>query len=436
MQRTRNSAQVHRPRLLAAAALVASAALVVSACGGGSGGSAGTAGTEPATGGEPASSALTVWATDDRIAALQDVAARFTADTGTEVVFVEKDWESLRDDFMSQVPLGEGPDVMASGGADWVTQFAENGVAAPVELGDKAEAFTESSLAAFLVDGTVYGVPYGTENVGLVRNVALAPEAPETWDDLLTTGNALVAEGAAAYPILIQQDPTVGDPFHLYGLQSSFGSTVFVQDADGQWDGAQLNLGGEDGDRFAQWLAQMGQEGVLRSTITYDIATEAFANGEAPYMVTGPWAIVGFQDAGLDLAVSEIPSAGGLPSQVFLGVQGYVVSSKSANPISANNFVVNYIGDVETQLELYKAEGRPPALIEALEQEEVASDPISSGFAEAGINGVSAPPFPTMDFIWPAWGAAQLAILNGQGDPVEVWQTMVANLTDKVAQAQ
>jgi len=404
-------------------AALAAVGLVLTGCSAGDPGE-----TQPTESGDE----IVVWATDDRITALQETAAKFTEDTGTKVVFVEKSYEDLRDDFMTQVPTGEGPDVMASAGGDWVNQFAENGVAAPIELGEKTAAFTPAALASFTVNGQPYGVPSSTENIGLVRNTALAPDAPTSWDDMMETGKALVAEGKAKYPIIIQQDPTVGDPYHLYPLQSSFGSHVFGTDADGAYVESDLSLGGAEGEAFATFLGELGSEGIIRSTISYDIAMEAFQNGESPFIITGPWATPGFTEAGLDVAVGPIPSAGGEVSQVFLDVQGWVVSAKSDNPLSANNFVVNYIGDKDVQISIFQAGGRPPALIEALEDPIVADDPIVSGFAEAGENGEPGPSFPWMETVWSDWGAAQIAIIEGKGDPVEIWDTMVTNLKEKI----
>ncbi|MEK8228608.1 extracellular solute-binding protein [Oerskovia sp. M15] len=55
----------------------------------------------------------------------------------------------------------------------------------PLELGDKASEFEEVSIQAFTQDGQVYGLPYAIENIALIRNTALAPAAPATWDDAL-----------------------------------------------------------------------------------------------------------------------------------------------------------------------------------------------------------------------------------------------------------
>ena len=43
----------------------------------------------------------------------------------------------------------------------------------------------EVALDAFSYEGSVHGLPYAMEAIGLFRNVDLVPDAPDTLDDLL-----------------------------------------------------------------------------------------------------------------------------------------------------------------------------------------------------------------------------------------------------------
>ncbi|MGV2549675.1 maltose ABC transporter substrate-binding protein, partial [Bacillus licheniformis] len=93
-----------------------------------------------------------------------------------------------------------------------------------------------------------------------------------------------------------------------YPLQTSFGAPVFEQNDDGSYNST-LTMGGANGEAFATWLAEQGAAGTIDTAITYDIALEAFKNGESPFIIGGPWMLDSFSD--LDLAVRAIPSAGG-----------------------------------------------------------------------------------------------------------------------------
>lgn len=118
-------------------------------------------------------STLTLWVDTQRAPALKTVAAQFKKDTGVTVKLVVKDFATVDQDFISQVPTGKGPDMIVSP-HDKLGAYVKNGVVAPLELGDKSGNFAKVAIQAVTYAGTVYGLPYSIENVALLRNTALA----------------------------------------------------------------------------------------------------------------------------------------------------------------------------------------------------------------------------------------------------------------------
>ncbi len=373
--------------------------------------------TTAAAEGDAAGGGLTVWVDETRQAAVESAAVAFEEETGTDVELVLKNFEDIRADFLAQVPTGEGPDITV-GAHDWLGEMTANGVVAPIELGDKAGEFETVSVEAFTQDGQVYGLPYAVENIALIRNTALAPEAPATWDEAVAAGQA----AGTQYPILIQMGEE-GDPYTMYPLQNSFGAPVFTQNEDGTYS-PELALGGEGGNAFAQWLATQGQSKVLDTAVTYDIAVEAFKNGQSPFIIGGPWMIESFE--GLELAVDPIPSAGPEPARPFVGVQGFYVNAQSDNALLANDFLVNFMSTEEAQLALYEAGNRPPALIAAADA--ASADPITAGFRAVGQDAVPMPSIPEMGSVWAFWGVTEAGIVSGAQEPVAAWEKMVADI--------
>ena len=157
--------RVNHRGALAFGALVTGGALVLAGCSGG-GGDAG----EGESGGSD--SALTVWVDADRARALESVAADFEEDRGIAVDLAVKEYEDIQQDFTTQVPTGEGPDITI-GGHDWTGAFVQDGVVAPVELGDKAAEFEEVAVQAVTYNGNTYGLPYAIENIAMLRNADL-----------------------------------------------------------------------------------------------------------------------------------------------------------------------------------------------------------------------------------------------------------------------
>ncbi len=364
---------------------------------------------------------LTVWVDETRLAATKTAAAAFEAATKAKVTLVKKNFADIQSDFTTQVPLGKGPDVTI-GAHDWLGNLIQNGVVAPIELGDKAAEFTPVALQAFSSNGQVYGVPYAIENIALIRNTKLAATAPATWDDAVAAGK----KAGTKYPILLHLGAT-GDPYHMYPLQTSFGAPVFKQNADGSYT-SELALGGEGGEKFATWLAAQGKAGTLSTSITYDIAVDAFAKGKSPFLIGGPWTLDKFKD--LDLAIDPIPSAGGEKAVPFVGVQGFFISAQSKNSIVANDFLTNYIATTDVQYAMYEAGLRTPALKSAAEK--AASDPLVAGFSAVAADGAPMPSIPEMAAVWTFWGVTEANIVTGKQQAVAGWQKMVSDIEAKI----
>ncbi|MCA0251098.1 MAG: maltose ABC transporter substrate-binding protein [Actinobacteria bacterium] len=406
---------------------IAASLVALTACGGGPAATT-PAPTEPATS-APTTQAptdytgaeLTIWVDETRKDAVESAGKVFTEATNAQVKIVQKNYEDIQSDFTTQVPLGKGPDITI-GAHDWLGNLIQNGVVAPIEMGDKAAEFEPVALSAFSQDGQLYGVPYAIENIGLIRNTELAAEAPATWDDALAAGKA----AGTKYPILIQVGET-GDPYTMYPLQNSFGAPVFKQNPDGSYT-SELAMGGAQGEAFATWLAEQGKAGTIDTAITYDIAVSSFAKGDSPFIIGGPWMIDSFKD--LKLAIDPIPSAGGQTASPFVGVQGFYVSAQSQNAIVANDFLTNYIATTDVQYALYEVGNRTPALTSAAEK--AASDPLAAGFATVASTAVPMPSIPEMAAVWTFWGVTQANIVSGKQEPVEGWQKMISDIEGQI----
>ncbi|WP_212753921.1 sugar ABC transporter substrate-binding protein [Nakamurella aerolata] len=393
---------------------------------------AGSAADTAAGGGAVAGSGatITVWADELRAKPLTDIAKKFEADTGAKVVIQQKDFGKITNDFIAQAPTGKGPDIIVTA-HDGLGKMVQNGVVAPLELGDKASQFQDVTIKAMTYNGKVYGLPYAVENIALVRNTALAPDKPKDFDDAVATGQKLVKDGKAKFPFLVQQDAKGGDPYHMYPFQTSFGAPVFASTPDGGFDPKKLTMNSPEGVKFAQWLAKQGKAGVFKGTISQDIAKDAFAKGQSPYIVTGPWNAPDFEKAGIKFTIEDVPSAGGQPAKPFVGVQGFFVSAKSKNALLANSFVLDYLSTEQVQLDLYKSGGRAPALKSAFDK--IKSDPVVAQFGAVGAKGTPQPNIPAMDAVWSDWGTTELAIIQGKGDPKALWDKMCASIESKIA---
>ncbi|MBP2437033.1 sugar ABC transporter substrate-binding protein [Microbacterium amylolyticum] len=367
-----------------------------------------------------ASAALTVWVDAERLDALQDAADAYSESTGVTVNLVGKDTADIKDDFIQQVPTGEGPDI-AMGAHDWLGELATNGVVAPLELGESAGDYLPVAIDAATYDGTVYLLPYAVENIAVLRNQELVPERPTDFDDMIAKGEAAGLDR----PFVVEQGAE-GNPYHLYPFQTAFGAPVFGTD-DAGYNADDLQLGNAGGEEFAEWLSSQGRggSGVFNTDIDGDLAKQSFLDGTSAFWLTGPWNVGSAVDAGIDVAIDTVPSPTGDAASPFAGVKGFIVSSESNNKVAATDFLVNYIGTEDAQVALYESGQILPALESAAET--ASADPIIAGFAEVGLEAVPMPAIPAMGAVWEFWGVAQAEIING-ADPVERWQKLATDV--------
>ncbi|WP_167137151.1 maltose ABC transporter substrate-binding protein [Diaminobutyricimonas sp. TR449] len=402
--------KVNSRSILTAGALATSAALLLAGCAGGSSDNAS----------DDAASTLTVWVDAERVDALKDAAAAYTDKTGVKVELVSKDNADIKDDFIQQVPTGKGPDI-TMGAHDWLGELSTNGVVAPLELGDSAADYLPVAIDAATYEGTVYMLPYAVENIAVLRNADLVPEAATSFDDMIAKGTAAGLD----QPFVVEQGAE-GNPYHLYPFQTAFGAPVFGSNDEG-YDPTDLQIGNAGGEQFAAWLASQGKNGtgVFNTDIDGAIAKQNFIDGKSAFWLTGPWNVGAAIDAGINVAIDTVPSPTAEPAQPFAGVKGFFVSSESKNKVAANDFLVNYLGTEDVQLALFESGNVLPALSAAAES--ASSDPIIEGFAAVGAEAVPMPAIPAMGAVWQYWGIAHAEVING-ADPAATWQKLAADV--------
>ncbi|MCW2641961.1 MAG: extracellular solute-binding protein family 1 [Dactylosporangium sp.] len=377
------------------------------------------------------SGTLVIWADDKRTAALKPFAEQFGKENGVtvQVQAVSKD---LQTNFVTASQSGNAPDVVV-GAHDWIGNLVQNAAIDPVQLSAaQKSAFAAQAVKGVTFNDQLYGVPYAIENLALIRNTALAPDAPATIEDLVTAGKKLKAEGKVSEIMSLQVGQN-GDAYHAYPLYSSAGGYLFGTKPNGDYDPKDLGITKPESQAAFAKIAALGEkgEGALKRSIGSDNAIATFTGGKAAFLVSGPWAITDIKKAGLKYDVTPVPGfAGGKPASAFVGVQAFYVASKGKNKTVAQEFVANYVTKTDLAKALYDAEPRPPALTAALDAVK-ASDPDLQKFLDAGKNGAILPAIPEMASIWDPFGKAEAAVIGGADVP-STWQAAAKAIGDKI----
>lgn len=368
--------------------------------------------TEPPM--EEPTAELLIWADDTRAPALEPLVADFKGGYGVEVTVQQVGFQDIREQVKVAGPAGEGPDIFI-GAHDWLGELVVNGLVASIDLGDKRDRFLDAAVNAFNYDGTLYGVPYATENVAFVYNPELVPEPPQTWDAVKALSAQLVEAGEAKSPYTIQTN----DPYHFFPIMTAFGGYVFGRTEDGSYDPSDVGIDSEGSIAAAKWLAGMVEVGYIEPGVDYDVLHTLFEQGDAAMIITGPWALPRIRESGIPYAVTKIPAGPAGPARPFLGVQGFMVSAFSDNQLLAETFLLEFVATEETMQRIFEVDPRPSAFLPVREKIE---DPDIAGFAEAGVNGMPMPAIPEMSAVWTAWGDAIELIITGQASAEEAFK--------------
>jgi len=376
--------------------------------------------TAPPTAPPRGTADLVIWTDDTRQPVIEEIATTFAEEQGIEIAVQELEFGQIREQLSLAAPGGDGPDIVI-GAHDWLGELVTNGVLEPLDLSGLADQFQDVAVDAFTYEGQTYGLPYAVENVALVRNTDIVPDAPATFEEMVQIATDFKAEHAddPTYQGLALQVGPEGDGYHYQPILSAFGGYIFAQNEDGTFNPDDLGLDSPGAIDAATFLSDEAQAGLLSADTTYDVMIDSFGSGKAAFAITGPWALTqednGFQATGVPYAVSPIPAReGGEAPQVFVGAQGFMISSFSEQKDLATSFVLDFMSQESTQLALFEAGGRPPALTSAYDQ--VSSDPDVAGFGESGAAGIPLPAIPEMSNVWTSLGLAQVNVLRGE-DP-------------------
>jgi arabinogalactan oligomer/maltooligosaccharide transport system substrate-binding protein len=428
-------------RAFGAVAVSGVAALALSACGGSSPTSTETAAatTATTTTAAPATTTtaapvrdasvdLVIWTDNDRAAAIKKYADLFGQEQGIKVaVQVAPD---VRANFKDATNAGKGPDVIV-GAHDWLGELVQNNAVSPIAVPATTQAqFAEDAMAATKFNGQIYGVPYAVENIGIVRNTALAPDAPKTYEEMVTKGQALVKAGKAD-GVVVQEVGKTGNAYYTYPYLKAFGGGIFDQKPNGDYDPNKVIVNNAGSIKGAQQLEKLGQAKILTTNVDGTNADALFDSGKYPYYVTGPWAIDKAKKANIKYAISPLPTIAGGQMEPFLGVQMFYVSSKAKNKAFAEEFVLKYVPNKQLQIDLFNIGNRPPALTEAYREVAASNDDVKAWF-EAGQGALPMPNIPAMNAVWGPLGQAGADVISQKTPPKERFDAAAKEITANI----
>jgi arabinogalactan oligomer/maltooligosaccharide transport system substrate-binding protein len=372
---------------------------------------------------------LSIWSGDDIARALEKFQRDFHGAFGVTVTFtINNDLTSLRETFMTHGQLGDDVDVLV-GPHDWLGALVDGGAITPAVISNEHRAtFLEWTIEAMSLHETLYGIPATMDTVVLIRNTDLAPDAPETFDDVLAVGESLKARGAVSEILAVPMGPE-GDPYHMWPIFTGGGGWLFRRSDNGALDPEVVGFDTPESVLALARIGALGESGtgVLRREIDRVAANQLFIEGRVPFILGMYNTIATARQKGVPVAVSTVPGfRDGIASMPFVTVSGFYFASSGKNRMIAQELIPDYLTRPDVMAQLSAQMSAPVARRSASKT----TDPAIEALSRACAAGTPMPAFPEMTAIWHLLAKAQVDLIAGRADPETVARRTARSMTD------
>lgn len=331
---------------------------------------------------------------------------------GVTFEIVEKDVETLRDDFLAGSLTGTMPDLL------WTVSghtrpFVEAELILPVDDVFDLDKYVAPARAAVTLKGQVWGVPVSNgDHLMLIYNRDQVGEPPQNTDELIEIGQTLTTGNQ--YALVYNQT----DPWWLVPWLGGFDGSVFAE------DGRTPTLETPEMVRTLQFLQDMIYQSVIVPSGTdYDGSFVLFSEGRAAMTIDGEWALDRYrQTLGDKLGVARIPrvsATGEWPHPYTRGTCLLFPARlhEDRTKLRAAVSFARFVTSAQTQaLQMTKLD-RLPALKAALEDPLIADDPVIRGSVDQLEVSVPVPEVSEMRCNWDAMRPEMEAVLVNQKPP-------------------
>jgi arabinogalactan oligomer / maltooligosaccharide transport system substrate-binding protein len=368
---------------------------------------------------------IVIWSywKEQELDALKSVADAWAKQTGNEVV-VQVDNESQFQAFATAARSGKGPDILFGLPHDNLGTFQKAGLLAELpakEINDSD--YEDVSLKAVTVDGKRVAFPMSMETYGMFYNTDKVKTAPKTWSEFID----VASKQGFMYDI--------NNFYFSYAFLSGEGGYVF-KDNNGTYDTNDIGLGNAGAVKGYSILRDFVQKyKFMPADVTGDIAKSKFTSKNTGLYITGPWDVMAFKKAGVNVGVAPLPTLedGNQPKN-FVGVQTGIVSTKSQNQQAAWD-LLKYISE-NGGSKFLEVGARIPVLKKTEQDPSFKNNAIATGIAQIAAQGEPMPNIPAIQAVWTPVGNNFKLLTSGKADPNKVATDVVAQVKQGIATQQ
>ncbi|MDP8257789.1 MAG: extracellular solute-binding protein [Candidatus Alcyoniella australis] len=317
-------------------------------------------------------------------------------------------YEAYANKLSSAIPRGHGPDLFIFA-HERIGDWAASGLIQPLdERLDQGSLgqFIPATVQALRYEDKLYGLPLSSKCVALIRNIALAPNAPQTTDELL----AMLAQLKTQQPEIFGLAYEAGSFYHHSGWLHGFGGGAFNERGEIELDSVQNAAS-------LRFLEQLISAGYIPEEPNGTLVAQLFNSGLAAMTINGPWFLGQVEDREL-LAVSPLPtvSATGLAAEPYMTVEALLLAAGADDPDAALRFAAFLAGPEGARVRALQG-NQLVAYAPLYDDPSVALDPALLGFARQMQQARPMPNSPLMRMVWEPAAQALRQVLRGSATP-------------------
>lgn len=354
---------------------------------------------------------LVIWDIDEDMPLMEAAIEKFKAKyPGVEFTTEPVAHVDAKGKLATDGPAGVGADVFLAP-HDHTGELAKSGLILENDLfADEVKNNDfDAALKAVSYDGKVWGYPVSIETYGLFYNKDIVPTPAKTFEEIKDFAKTYNNVGENKYTLMW----IVGDAYFNHAFLTSQGFQLFGPNGD---DKNQLGLDSEAALKGMEAYASLKEVyPVVAQDGSGDAMNGMFNEKKAAYVITGPWAIQGYKDAGVNFGVTALPTFAGKHPQSFSGVRSEFVSAYTKYPNAAKLFA-NYLASEEIQTLRYEMRNLIPINKNAAQSEAVKANEYIVGILDQAQYAVPMPAIPEMGAVWGPLGTAYSAVWNGEAD--------------------
>jgi len=294
---------------------------------------------------------ITMWlvGSEGQAKTITKLGENFTEETGITVHCQAISWGDAHSKYLTSIAGDVSPDI-GTMGLTWGMEFGELGAMVdlrgdfPEDVNALEKKIFPSILRSTQYGKKVYGIPFDLSEHIMYYRKDIVPQAPKTWDELISVLRSLKA----------QNKGMVID----WGSLDWIGYSPFLWQAGGSYyndDYTKVTVGTPEAEEGLNFFAKLYKEGVPKTTVPLE---QGLRTGDYPLAISGNWKIISLMVGAPEIkgkwAIAVLPKGPSGKNTAFIGGRVLGIFAKSKMKKEAWAFI-KFLFKPENQCLIYKA---------------------------------------------------------------------------------